>query len=137
MPLEDHLRELRDGLLRAAAVLVLSVGLCLFFYKELTTWLEGPVQTLGVKLIQLAPGEFFFVSVKAAVAVGLLLAFPYALFEAALYFTPALTKSERGVLGPAVLSSALLFYSGVAFSFYALAPAALGFFISYSDGVIE
>lgn len=31
---------------------------------------------------------------------GLLIAFPYALFEAALYFTPALTRSERTVVGP-------------------------------------
>lgn len=101
--------------------------------------MEAPAQAGGtmVKFVQLAPGEFFFVSVKVAIAVGLLLAFPYALFEAALYFTPALTKSERGVVGPTVLASSALFYAGCAFAFTVLSPAALGFFLSYSQDVIE
>jgi len=139
MPLEDHLRELRDGAIRAGIATVISVALCLTFYKELTTALEAPAQTNGmvVKFVQLAPGEFFFVSLKVAIAVGLLLAFPYILFEAAIYFTPALTKSERNTVGPVVLSSAVLFYSGSAFAFYVLSPAALGFFLSYSQDVIE
>merc|ERR1719401_2155960 len=139
MPLEDHLREFREGALRTGAVTTVCVGVCLTFYKELATLLEMPAQAGGVpvKFVQLAPGEFFFVSVKAAIAVGLLLAFPYALFEAALYFTPALTRSERSVVGPVVLSSSVLFYAGVAFAFFALSPAALGFFLSYSQDVIE
>mmetsp|Transcript_79807 Transcript_79807/g.247667 ORF Transcript_79807/g.247667 Transcript_79807/m.247667 type:complete len:185 (+) Transcript_79807:257-811(+) len=77
------------------------------------------------------------VALAVAVAVGLLLAFPYVLFEAALYFTPALTKNERGIVGPVVLSSAVLFYGGGSFAFAVLSPAALGFFISYSQDVIE
>lgn len=138
MPLEDHLREFREGAIRAGFALVLSVGVCLNFYKELTTFLEGPAQLNGtVKFVQLGPGEFFFVSLKTAVAAGFLLAFPYILFEAALYLTPALTRSERNTLGPTVLSSAVLFYGGIAFAFYALSPAALGFFLSYSQDVIE
>jgi len=139
MPLEDHIKELRDGVIRTGIATVVCVGVCLTFYKELTTWLESPAQAGGtmVKFVQLAPGEFFFVSVKVAIAVGLLLAFPYALFEAALYFTPALTKSERGVVGPTVLASSALFYTGCAFAFSVLSPAALGFFLSYSEDVIE
>ncbi|CAJ1342601.1 unnamed protein product [Effrenium voratum] len=139
MPLEDHISELRDGVLRTFAFTVVAVGVCLYYYKELTTALEAPAQSGGmdVKFVQLAPGEFFFVSVKVAFSVGLLIAFPYALFEAALYFTPALTRSERGVVGPTVLSSAILFYSGAIFSFSVLSPAALGFFLGYSQDVIE
>jgi len=139
MPLEDHLSELRDGFLRASAFAVVAVGLCLTFYKELTTALEGPAlwSNMGVKFVQLAPGEFFFVSVKVAIAVGLLIAFPYVLFEAALYFTPALTRSERNTVGPTVLASAVLFYSGAAFAYNVLSPAALSFFLGYSQDVIE
>lgn len=139
MPLEDHIRELREGLIRAGIAVVICVSICLTFYKELTSLLESPALANGVavKFVQLAPGEFFFVSLKAAVAVGLLLAFPYALFEAALYFTPALTKSERTTVGPVVLASAVLFYCGVVFAFSVLSPAALGFFINYSQDVIE
>jgi len=139
MPLDDHIREFREGLFRTAVALVISVGACLTYYKELISLLEKPAMSQGnlVKFVQLAPGEFFFVSLKVAVAVGFLLAFPYVLFEAAVYFSPALTKTERGTVGPVVLGSASLFYAGVAFAFYVLSPAALGFFISYSQDVIE
>eukprot|EP00931_Biecheleriopsis_adriatica_P089324 TRINITY_DN63479_c0_g1_i1.p1 TRINITY_DN63479_c0_g1~~TRINITY_DN63479_c0_g1_i1.p1 ORF type:complete len:417 (-),score=95.47 TRINITY_DN63479_c0_g1_i1:28-1197(-) len=139
MPLEDHISELRDAVLRSGAFATVAVGVCLYYYKELTTALESPAQMsdMGVKFVQLAPGEFFFVSVKVAVAVGLLLSFPYALFEAANYFTPALTRSERNTVGPTVLSSAALFYGGAAFAYNVLSPAALGFFLGYSQDVIE
>jgi len=139
MPLEDHVREFREGALRAGIAVVICVSICLNWYKELTLLLEAPAQAGGmlVKFVQLAPGEFFFVSLKAAVAVGLLIAFPYVLFEAAVYFTPALTRSERNVVGPTVLASAVLFYAGALFAQNVLAPAALGFFLSYSQDVIE
>lgn len=139
MPLEDHVKEFREGAIRALAATLISVGVCLAYYKELASLLETPAQAGGnlVKFVQLAPGEFFFVSIKLAVAIGLLFAFPYVLFEAALYFAPALTRSERGIVGPTVLASAGLFYLGAAFSFQVLSPAALGFFLNYSQDVIE
>eukprot|EP00403_Amphidinium_massartii_P028323 CAMPEP_0178407400 /NCGR_PEP_ID=MMETSP0689_2-20121128/19411_1 /TAXON_ID=160604 /ORGANISM="Amphidinium massartii, Strain CS-259" /LENGTH=380 /DNA_ID=CAMNT_0020028477 /DNA_START=74 /DNA_END=1213 /DNA_ORIENTATION=- len=138
MPLEDHFREAREGLIRAGIAVVLCVGACLYFYKPLTAELESPALSSGlVKFVQLGPGEFFFVSLKASAAIGLLLAFPYVLFEAAVYLAPALTRTERGILGPVVLGSGLLFYAGTAFAFFVLSPAALGFFLSYSEGVIE
>lgn len=139
MPLEDHVREFREGLLRAGIAVVVCVSICLYYYKELVTFLEAPARTgdIMVKFVQLGPGEFFFVSLKAAVAVGFLLAFPYILFEAAVYFTPALTKDERQTLGPTVLASSALFYTGVTFAQFVLAPASLGFFISYGADVIE
>lgn len=138
MPLDDHIRELREGAIRAGIAVVVCVCVALAFYKELTQILELPAQANGmVKFVQLGPGEFFFVSVKVAVAVGLLAAFPYVLFEAALYLTPALTRTERGIVGPTVLASAVLFYMGAAFAYAVLSPAALGFFLSYSEDVIE
>jgi len=138
MPLEDHLREAREGLFRAGIAVALCVSVCLYYYKPLTTALEGPALSSGlVKFVQLGPGEFFFVSLKASAFIGLLLAFPYILAEAAAYLAPALTRTERGVVGPVVFGSGLLFYAGTAFAFFVLSPAALGFFLDYSDGVIE
>ena len=36
-----------------------------------------------------------------------------------------------------MFGSSVLFYGGIAFSYYVMAPAALNFFISYAEGVVE
>lgn len=68
---------------------------------------------------------------------GLLVAAPTALYEVIAYIVPGLTLSERRILAPIVFGSSALFYLGLLFSYEALAPAALKFFISYADGAVE
>lgn len=64
MTIFDHLEELRQRLF----VSVLAVGAailgCFAFSKELIMVLEAPVKTQGVRFLQLAPGEFFFTTLK-------------------------------------------------------------------------
>ena len=64
MSLFDHLEELRERLF----VSVLAVGGailgCFAFSKELIVILEAPVKAQGVRFLQLAPGEFFFTTLK-------------------------------------------------------------------------
>ena len=68
---------------------------------------------------------------------GLLLGGPVILYEAIAFVVPGLTRSERRFLAPIVFGSSVLFYGGIAFSYYVMAPAALNFFISYAEGVVE
>lgn len=68
---------------------------------------------------------------------GLLLGSPVILYEIIAFVIPGLTKAERRFLGPIVLGSSVLFYSGIAFSYFVLTPAALTFFVNYAEGVVE
>lgn len=68
---------------------------------------------------------------------GLLLGSPVILYEIIAFILPGLTKSERRFLGPIILGSSVLFYAGITFSYYVLTPAALTFFVSYAEGVVE
>lgn len=68
---------------------------------------------------------------------GLLLGSPVILYEVIAFVVPGLTRSERKLLGPVVLGSSFLFYAGLAFSYSILTPAALNFFVSYAEGVVE
>ena len=54
-----------------------------------------------------------------------------------LFLLPGLTKKETKVILPLLLSSLCLFALGLTFSFYILIPAALNFFLNYSNEVIE
>ncbi|KAL0380820.1 UNVERIFIED_CONTAM: Sec-independent protein translocase protein TATC, chloroplastic [Sesamum angustifolium] len=100
--------------------------------KEMT-----PVKAQGVRFLQLAPGEFFFTSLKVSGYCGLLLGSPVILYEIIAFVVPGLTKAERRFLGPVVLGSSILFYTGIIFSYYVLTPAALTFFVTYAEGVVE
>jgi sec-independent protein translocase protein TatC len=50
---------------------------------------------------------------------------------------PGLTKKETKIVLPLLLSSLILFGLGLTFSYYTLVPAALNFFLNYSEEVLE
>ncbi|KAL8157517.1 sec-independent protein translocase protein TATC, chloroplastic-like [Apium graveolens] len=137
MTIYDHLEELRERLF----VSVLGVGAailgCFAYSKDLIMILEAPVRTQGVRFLQLAPGEFFFTTLKVSGYCGLLLGSPVILYEIIAFVLPGLTRSERRFLGPIVIGSSVLFYTGIVFSYLVLTPAALNFFVNYAEGVVE
>jgi sec-independent protein translocase protein TatC len=135
MSLVDHLEELRRRVLRSLLVLVVAAAAALAVVRPLVRLLEVPAE--GIRFLQLAPGEFFFVSLKVAGYAGLVLALPWWLFEALAFVLPGLTRRERRLLAPAVAGSSVLFFAGLAFAWWALVPAALRFLVSYGADVVE
>jgi len=135
MPLVDHLEELRQRVLRSLLAVVLAALGCLLAVKPLVTLLERPAGS--IHFLQLAPGEFLFVSFKVAGYAGLTLALPYVLYEGLAFVMPGLTRRERRLIAPAVAGSACLFLAGLAFAWWALVPAALRFLVSYGADVVE
>ena len=135
MSLVDHLEELRWRILRSLMAVVVGAGLCLVVVRPLVRLLEQPAQ--GIRFLQLAPGEFLFVSLKVAGYAGLTLALPWVLFEVLGFVLPGLTRRERRLVAPAVAGSSLLFLAGLVFAWWALLPAALRFLVSYGADVVE
>ena len=135
MSLFDHLEELRQRIFYALIVVAMCVAGCFLAVKPIVQLLEVPAK--GVKFLQLAPGEYFFVSIKVAGYSGLLVASPFILYQIIQFVLPGLTRRERRLIGPVVLGSSILFFVGLAFAYLALVPAALNFFISYGADVVE
>jgi len=135
MSLMEHLEELRRRLLRSLLVLVVAAAAAVVVVRPLVRLLEQPAE--GIRFLQLAPGEFFFVSLKVAGYAGLVLALPWWLFEGLAFVLPGLTRRERRLLAPAVAGSSVLFFAGLAFAWWALVPAALRFLVSYGADVVE
>ena len=69
MTLVDHLEELRRRILRSLLAVVVAAAGCLVAVKPLVRLLEMPAT--GIRFLQLAPGEFLFVSLKVAGDAGL------------------------------------------------------------------
>jgi sec-independent protein translocase protein TatC len=135
MSFVEHLEELRRRLLRSLLVLLLAAAGAVVAVRPLVRLLEQPAA--GIHFLQLAPGEFFFVSLKVAGYAGLVLALPWWLFEGLAFVLPGLTRRERRLLAPAVAGSSVLFFAGLAFAWWALVPAALRFLVSYGADVVE
>ncbi len=135
MSLFDHLEELRMRIFYALITVVVGIVGCFFFVNPIVRLLEVPAQ--GVKFLQLAPGEYFFVSIKVAAYSGLLLASPFVLYQIIQFVLPGLTRKERRIVAPIVMGSTVLFAGGLVFAYVALIPAALNFFINYGADVVE
>ncbi|OUL24233.1 twin-arginine translocase subunit TatC [Nostoc sp. 106C] len=131
----DHLEELRQRIFYVLIAVAVGVVGCFFNVRPIVQLLEVPAQ--GVKFLQLAPGEYFFVSLKVAAYSGLLLSTPFILYQIIQFVLPGLTRRERRLLGPVVLGSSVLFAAGLVFAYFLLIPAALKFFISYGADVVE
>ncbi|KGG12929.1 MULTISPECIES: twin-arginine translocase subunit TatC [Prochlorococcus] len=135
MPFVDHLEELRQRVLKCLIAIVVSAAASLIVIKPLVRFLEAPAGS--IHFLQLAPGEFFFVSIKVAGYSGLIIAIPYLLFQALAFILPGLTKREKNLIAPAVAGSAVLFMGGLFFAWWALIPAALKFLLNYGADVVE
>ncbi|MBD2357074.1 twin-arginine translocase subunit TatC [Tolypothrix sp. FACHB-123] len=131
----DHLEELRQRIFYALIAISVTIVGCFFNVRPIVQLLEVPAQ--GVKFLQLAPGEYFFVSLKVAAYSGLLLSTPFILYQIIQFVLPGLTRRERRLLGPVVFGSSVLFVAGLVFAYFLLIPAALKFFISYGADVVE
>lgn len=137
MPIWDHLEELRERVLVGGLAALVAILVCFCFSKDLVVFLEAPVATKGVRFLQLSPGEFFFTTFKVAGYAGLLLSTPTILYEIIAYIVPGLTVSEKRLLAPVMFGSSFLFFCGILFAYEILTPAALNFFVDYSNGAVE
>ena len=135
MSLFDHLEELRSRIFYALIAIVVAIIGCFAFVNKIVALLEIPAQ--GVKFLQLAPGEYFFVSIKVAGYSGLLVASPAILYQIVRFILPGLTRKEKRAIAPIVFGSSILFVLGIVFAYELLIPAALNFFISYGGDVVE
>jgi sec-independent protein translocase protein TatC len=131
----DHLEELRQRIFYAVIAVAIGALGCFIYAKQIVQILEIPAA--GIKFLQLAPGEYFFVSVKVAGYCGLLVASPVVLYQIIQFVVPGLTRRERQLVLPVVASSSVLFVGGIAFAYYVLIPAALNFLIGYGADVVE
>lgn len=128
MSILRHLEELRTRIIRS--LIAIAVGSCVsyFYIEDIMHYLTLPTG----RLYYLQPAEAFFTYIKIAIFAGFLLALPVVFYQAWKFILPALTVKERTVIGILVPSSVLLFFGGLAFSFFLVLPAALQFFVGFS-----
>ncbi|HEX4601070.1 MAG TPA: twin-arginine translocase subunit TatC [Gemmatimonadales bacterium] len=141
MPFLDHLEELRWRILYSLlAVLVGTlVGWVLVEHVDVIGLLTRPIAPLipGGKLRVTSPTEPFFITLKVAFVVGLVIASPVIGYQAWAFLAPALYPRERRLIVPALSAGALLFFAGAAAAYLWVLPRALAVLLSFQKGVFD
>ena len=135
MSLTEHLEEVRQRAFWSLSLLLITIISCVLTVKYIVKLLQEPAT--GIKFLQLAPGEYFFASLKVAVYTGFFISSPFIIYQIILFILPGMTRGERKTLLPVVVGSVILFIFGLACGYFFLAPAALNFFINYGSDVVE
>ena len=135
LPFSEHIEELRQRIFLVLGIILLLTCIAFTEVKNLVKILELPIS--NVKFFQVAPGEYFISTIKISFYTGLLFSSPFIIGQLILFLLPGLTKKETKIILPLLLGSLILFGLGLAFSYYTLIPAALNFFLNYSEEVLE
>jgi sec-independent protein translocase protein TatC len=131
--LVSHLLELRDRLLRSVIVVLVCFVPLAFFQNELFTLVARPlIEQLpaGTSLIATSVISPFMAPLKLSLIVALFIAMPYVLFQIWGFVAPGLYKRERRFALPLLVSSIVLFYTGIAFAYYVVFPLMFQFLAS-------
>lgn len=136
LALEEHLSELRKRLI----IVLLAIGIITIvvypFSDTLIFTLKTDLLSEDVRLIVLGPVDYIVARVKMAALCALVVGIPLIIFETFQFMRPGLFPSEERFLLTVVPSSILLFVTGAALSYFALAPLALGHLVSYTGEVV-
>ena len=156
----DHIDILRKHLLRTLAVV--TVFVCSAFYFSDFIWgniIMGPkkpdfwtyrmmcklvdtfpsiipkefcITVIDAKLINTEMSGQFTLLMNSCITAGLILGVPYLLFEIWLFIKPALLDTERKGARGFVFFASMLFFIGVLFGYYIIAPLSINFLLTFT-----
>lgn len=133
MTLVGHLGELRRRIVISVMAIVVGTIVAYGYVDELMKFVTAPAG----KLYFMSPAEGFFAYLKLAVFAGLMLALPVVLWQVWAFVAPALTSGEKKWAIIMVPGSVLLFFSGVAFAYLLVWPAAVKFFLGFGSETLQ
>jgi len=139
MSVLQHLGELKRRLVRVAIVAVVFIAIAIAFYVQIFEVFTDTARRLivdadGVVAVQRIT-EGWVVAAKLAILVGLVAAFPYFMWELAMFFKPGLKPGERKYIFLLVPASMAMFALGAAFSWFILIPRLVEFLLRLSQPI--
>ena len=155
----DHLEELRWHLIRATLAIVI-VGVVAFIFKDfifndiifaparpdfisydllcqvanIFGSDKGCVNEMNFEIQNRTMGGQFNAAIWTSIIVGVVVAFPYVIYEFWKFISPGLYEKERKNSRGFIIISSLLFFTGVLFGYYIIAPLSINFLANFTVG---
>lgn len=152
----QHIEALRWHLIRACLAIIVFTGFAFYYYSyiwskiimapmNLNFWTYRRMCDLGALLhmdgfcITKIPGHLintemagqFTLQINSSIIIGVMLGFPYLLWEIWRFIKPALHEKERKAASGFVMYATVLFLIGVMFGYYVIAPESIAFLANY------
>jgi sec-independent protein translocase protein TatC len=151
----EHLEELRWHIIRSILAIVIFMIIAFIFKSVIFGIILGPhnpdfitnrllcrlgemlktpalcINQNPVQLINIKMSGQITTHITAAMVAGVILAFPVILWEFWSFFKPALKETEAKYARGAVSAASLLFFTGVLFGYFMLAPLSIHFLSTY------
>jgi len=137
--LSNHLLELRNRLLKVIVLFMVFAAVGLPFAGNIYEIVASPLNSVlpnGSTMIATEVSSPFMAPIKLVFYLALLLSMPWLFYQVWMYVSPGLYKDEKKFAGPLMLSTVVLFFSGVLFAFYIVCPIIFKFFIGISPDSI-
>ena len=131
----EHLEELRKRILYSIASIALFTVAGFFLAKKFLDLIINRA-ALGTTYF-FAPAEAFIAQIKVALFLGVVIAFPFLLYQSWAFIGPGLTRSEKRISLSYMGSGVILFAAGIVFGYYILIPYGLRFLLSFGSETIQ
>ncbi|OOQ61238.1 twin-arginine translocase subunit TatC [Mucilaginibacter pedocola] len=153
----DHLEALRWHLIRAAiAIVIFTIGAFYFYDFIFNTIIMGPskpdfwtyrmlcklgdllhsdgfcITKININLINTEMAGQFTLQINSCLLIGVMLGFPYLLYEIWLFVKPALHDNERKAATGFVFYATFLFILGIMFGYYVITPESINFLSGFT-----
>ena len=135
-----HLKELRSRIIRMFLFAGLILICCLPFTNYIYAFISAPLMELmpsGSSMIATEVASPFLAPLRVTIYSALIISVPYFFLELWGFVSPGLYKKEKAFVGPLILSSIALFYTGILFAYFVVSPIILNFFISSAPDSIQ
>ncbi|HUN27665.1 MAG TPA: twin-arginine translocase subunit TatC [Steroidobacteraceae bacterium] len=126
----SHLLELRNRLMRAGVAVLIALIPCAWKSNELFNLVAIPIKRQLPKNAHLIATDVlapFMTPFKLSMYVALFIAMPYVLYQVWSFVAPGLYRHEKRFAIPLLVSSIILFYTGIAFAYFAVFPVVFRF----------
>ena len=136
----SHLVELRQRLLKCVIAVAIVFAPCGWFANDLFTIIATPLiakMPAGSSMIATSLISPFTAPLKLSFFVALFIAMPVVLYQVWQFVAPGLYKREKRLAIPLLISSILLFYSGIAFAYFIVFKVMFGFFVGVTPTGVD
>lgn len=146
----DHLEELRWRLVRMAICIVI-ISIVLWFYQEwimdhlflsmknpefisfriICEYLGVCVDEIPIKMQSMSVSGQFSYALMMSIMGGIVLSFPFLFYQIWAFVKPGLKQNEKSVAKGIVFYVSILFFLGIFFGYFIVAPLCVQFFGNY------
>jgi sec-independent protein translocase protein TatC len=134
----EHLDELRNRIIYAfIGVIVACIFTAIFVDTLMNVILLQPASKAGISLQNLRPFGMPLLYFKVIFMSGIIIAFPFILYQLWKFIAPGLYENERHWVTKITFYTSICFMAGIAFAYFFMIPTMLEFAATFGTSIVR